>query len=324
MDCVYGEISHEPKKPHHHEHHNEHHHEHSHHHRHHEHAHHHEHSHIAGKNKKALLLSFIVTLVVMFAELIYGYLSHSLALISDALHMVMHAFALILSYFAVLATSFKDSKKTYGYHRAEIIAAFINAVLIALLVIFIVYEAIEKLITPEEIDVKTMLIVSAFGLFANIVSALLLMNADMENINVKSSFLHMLGDLFSSVAIIIGGIVVYYTDYYFIDTLLALIIAFVIAKWSWSLFKQSLNILLESSHIEIEHLKEYVLSKHDKILDIHDIHVVSIAQDFHVLTAHVLIDKDMVLEFKSLVDELSKSLEHEFNITHITIQPEWH
>lgn len=319
ITCVYGECNHAPKKPH----------KHTHSHKHDEHhshgcSHNHEHDFTNIKNKKALLLSFFVTLIVMFAEIIYGFLSNSLALISDAMHMLMHAFALILSYFAALVISFKNSQKTYGYYRAEIIAAFVNAVLIALLTIFIIYEAIEKLISPEPIDIKTMLLVSVFGLIANIISALLLMKADMHNLNIKSSFLHMLGDLLSSVAIIVGGIIVYYTDYYFIDSLLALIIAIVIAKWSYSLFKQSLDVLLEGSFIEIDKVKEQILKNNSKILDVHDIHIASIAQHYHILTAHILLDEKDIRSFKSIIDNLTHMLEHEFNITHITIQPEWH
>lgn len=290
----------------------------------HSHNHSHEHSHDHSidftKNKKALLLSFIVTFVIMIVEVIYGYLTNSLALISDALHMITHAFALIISYFAIILAKKKDDFKTYGYYRAEIIAAFINAILIAIFTLFIIYEAIEKLLNPSEIDISTMLIVASFGTLANIISALLLMKADTNNLNIKSSIIHMLSDLLSSVAIIIGGIIIYYTNFYFIDTILALMIALVIAKWSFNLFKQSLDILLEGSFIEINKIKEFILTKHSSIKDIHDIHIHSISQDYHILTAHIMIDD--LNNFQDIIKVLSHSLEHEFNIHHITIQPE--
>lgn len=323
--CTYQDLIHKPMKRHSHEHscnhsHHNHSHNHSHSHSHEHHDHSHNHSYDFTKNKKALLLSFIVTFVVMFAELIYGYLANSLALISDALHMITHAFALIISFIALIFINKQDSKKTYGYYRSEIIAAFINAIMIAIFTIFIIYEAIEKLLNPSKIDIKTMLIVSCFGLVANIISALLLMKADTSNLNIKSSLIHMLSDLLSSVAIIIGGIIVYYTDFYFIDSILALIIALVIAKWSISLFKQSLDILLESSFIEISEVKEFILKQDLNIKDIHDIHIHSISQDYHILTAHIILDD--LNEFKSVLQKLNALLKNEFNIHHITIQPE--
>lgn len=309
MSYIYQNLIHEPIKKH-----CEHSHNHS-----HKHSHNHSHSIDFSKNKKALLISFIVTFVIMIVEVIYGYLTNSLALISDALHMITHAFALIISYFAIILAKKKDDFKTYGYYRAEIIAAFINAILIAIFTLFIIYEAIEKLLNPSEIDIKTMLIVASFGTLANIISALLLTKADTNNLNIKSSIIHMLSDLLSSVAIIVGGIIIYYTNFYFIDTILALMIALVIAKWSFNLFKQSLDILLEGSFIEINKIKEFILSKHSSIKDIRDIHIHSISQDYHILTAHIMIDD--LNNFQDIIKVLSHSLKHEFNIHHITIQP---
>lgn len=310
MSCIYQNLIHEPVKKH-----CDHSHGHS-----HGHSHDHSHSIDFTNNKKALMLSFIVTFVVMIIEMIYGYLSNSLALISDALHMITHAFALVISYFAMILAKKKDDFKTYGYYRAEIIAAFINAILIAIFTLFIIYEAIEKLLNPSEIDIKTMLIVASFGTIANIISALLLTKADTHNLNIKSSLIHMLSDLLSSVAIIIGGIIVYYTNFYFIDTILALVIALVIAKWSFNLFKQSLDILLEGSFVKIDEVKDYILKNHSSIKDIHDIHIHSISQDYHILTAHIVIDD--LNDFQDIFKKLSHSLKHKYNIHHATIQPE--
>lgn len=305
--CIYGEIVHHPVKSHSHDHS-------------HDHKHDHSHSHDFTSNKKALSLSFFVTFVVMVVEIVYGYLSNSLALISDALHMITHAFALAISFIALIFINKKDDKKTYGYYRAEIIAAFFNAILIALFTIFIIYEAIEKLLNPSKIDISTMLFVASFGLVANIISALLLMKADTSNLNIKSSLIHMLSDLLSSVAIVIGGVIVYYTNYYFIDSLLALFIALVIAKWSFGLFKQSLDILLEGSFVNTSKVKDFVLSNQKDIKDIHDIHIHSISQDYHILTAHIVLDN--YDKFENVYKNLSHLLEHEFNIHHITLQPE--
>lgn len=304
MECIY-KISHEPLQLHHHDECGCHHHD--------------------VSNEKVLKASLIVTVVAMVIELVYGFVTNSLALLSDAMHMITHVIALSLSYFAIYAAQkFKNKQKTFGYHRMEIVAAFINAILIAIFTIFIVYEGISKLISPEPIDINTMLVVAVFGLVVNIITGLIMLKGDMENLNIKSSFIHMMSDLLSSIAIIIGGIVVYFTDFYFIDSILAIFIAVVISKWALSLFKQSLNILLEASPVDVDEIKDFIIKNHKKILDIHDIHIVQITKNMNILTAHITINLEDMKIFKQIIDDVSDSLRENFHISHITIQPEWH
>jgi cobalt-zinc-cadmium efflux system protein len=322
--CIYGEHSHKPiEKEHaHHEHaHHEHSHEHSHH---HEHSHEHSHEHdFRSVDKRVLKIGFIITLSAMFAEVIAGILSGSLALISDAIHMFTHAFALSISLLAIIIATTKYSKeKTFGYHRIEVIAALINGLTIALSVAWIVYEAIQRFINPHEIDIKMMLIVATFGLVVNIITGTILYQGDRENINIKSAFFHMLADVASSVVIIIGGIVVYFTNFYIVDTILALFVACVIGRWAYLLLKDSINILLESSPIDVDKVKKFVESN-NKIINIHDIHIIEITHNMYVLSAHVLISKENFENFKSLADNINNQLLEKFNISHITLQPEY-
>lgn len=313
MQCVYGDISHKPlEKKHHHHHHDE------------EHAHDHCHEHdYKSLDKKVLKISFLITIIAMAIEIIYGIISGSLALLSDAIHMFSHAFALALSFFAiVIAQKDVSLDKTFGYHRSEVLAAFINAITILLSIVFILYEAVVRFIYPEKIDIKSMIIVSIFGLIVNIITGFLLHKGDMENVNIKSSFAHMMSDLLSSVAIVIGAIVVYFTNWYFIDTLLAIFISIVIFKWGYSLVKDSVNVLLESSPVDVNKVKQEVM-KVSLVKDIHDIHITEITHNMYVLTAHIVIDKNDVLKFKDIFSEISEILEHKFNIGHITLQPEW-
>ncbi len=165
----------------------------------------HSHDH-RGTDKRVLKWALAITLVTMFLEFFYGFLSNSLALISDAIHMFTHSFALIVSLLAIIiASKTAPISKTFGYYRAEVLAAFINGITIVLSIIWIIYEAIERFLNPQIIDIKTAMIVAIIGLFVNIITGVILMQGDKNNINLKSAFIHMLSDALSSVAIIISS-----------------------------------------------------------------------------------------------------------------------
>ncbi|QQF52551.1 cation diffusion facilitator family transporter [Campylobacter fetus] len=311
MQCVYGHITHKPLEQSCHDHASDHHHAHS-----------HSHS-SANTNKKVLKISLFITVAAMIFQFVYALITNSLALMSDTLHMLSHVIALGLSWFAIwAASSFSSEQKTFGYHRLETIAAFINSILIAVFGLFIVYEAIVKLINPEPIEIGTMLIVAAIGLGVNITTGLIMLKGDMGNLNIKSSFAHMMSDLLSSVAIILGGIIVYFTNLWWIDSALALFIAIIIAKWSFSLARDSMNILLEASPIDINAAKNVML-ENPLVLDVHDLHISEITHKMYVLTAHIVLNKDNIFKFDEIINDLSISLKNRLEIGHITIQPEW-
>ncbi|ABK81916.1 cation transporter [Campylobacter fetus] len=311
MQCVYGHITHKPLEQSCHDHASDHHRAHS-----------HSHS-SANTNKKVLKISLFITVAAMIFQFVYALITNSLALMSDTLHMLSHVIALGLSWFAIwAASSFSSEQKTFGYHRLETIAAFINSILIAVFGLFIVYEAIVKLINPEPIEIGTMLIVAAIGLGVNITTGLIMLKGDMGNLNIKSSFAHMMSDLLSSVAIILGGIIVYFTNLWWIDSALALFIAIIIAKWSFSLARDSMNILLEASPIDINAAKNVML-ENPLVLDVHDLHISEITHKMYVLTAHIVLNKDNIFKFDEIINDLSLSLKNRLEIGHITIQPEW-
>ena len=285
---------------------------------------HHNHSHgFRTLDKKLLKIALIITFITMIIELIAGIFANSLALISDAIHMFTHSFALAISLIAiVLASKPAPLQKTFGYYRIEIVAAFINGLTIALSVIWIIYEAIERFINPEIIDMKITIITAIIGLIVNIVTGVILMQGDRDNINLKSAFLHMLADALSSVAIVIGAIIVLFTNWYIIDTILALLVALIIAKWSYTLLRDSINILLETSPIEINSVKEF-LEENENIIEAHDIHIWEITNNMYNLTAHIKLKSDSIDKYHKLIKELSHKLEHKFFIIHTTFQPEW-
>ncbi len=293
------------------------------HHLHHDHGEHgHTHDH-RGTDKKVLKIALVITFVTMLAEFFYGFLANSLALISDAIHMFTHSFALIISLVAIIIAS-KEAplSKTFGYYRAEVLAAFINGITIVLSILWIVYEAVERFLNPQVIDVKTAMIVATIGLIVNIITGVILMQGDRNNINLKSAFIHMLSDALSSVAIIIGYIVISFTNWYFIDVILAVLVAFVIGRWAVDVLKNSVNTLMESSPIEITKVKEFI-EQHSEVIELHDVHIWEITQDMYNMTAHVKIEKSSLENYEELLFKINHELKEKFKIVHTTFQFEW-
>jgi len=285
----------------------------------------HEHSHDhRGKDKKVLKIALVITFITMMAEFIAGFLGNSLALMSDAIHMFTHSFALIISLIAIIIASKKaPTEKTFGYYRIEVLAAFINGITIVLSIFWILYEATLRFLNPSIIDIKISMSVAILGLIVNIITGIILMQGDKENINLKSAFIHMLADALSSFAIIIGYIVIYYTSWYFIDILLALLVTLVIGKWAYNILKDSINTLLETSPIKIDILRNEIKSFDDNIVDVHDIHVWEITQNMFNLTAHIKINNKHKDNHKELIRKINHELKHNYNIAHTTLQLEW-
>lgn len=274
-------------------------------------------------DKKVLKWALAITLITMFLEFFYGFLTNSLALISDAIHMFTHSFALIISLVAIVIASKKAPlDKTFGYYRIEVIAAFVNGLTIILSIFWILYEAIERYLTPTTIDIKTAMIVAIIGLVVNIITGIILMQGDRNNINLKSAFIHMLSDALSSVAIIIGYIVIYYTSWFWIDIILALMVAVIIGKWAIDVLKASINTLMESSPIDIEEVKQFI-ERHDEVKNLHDIHIWEITQDMYNLTAHVKIEKKALDNYPQLLENINSELKQKYKIVHSTFQFEW-
>jgi cobalt-zinc-cadmium efflux system protein len=275
-------------------------------------------------DKSLLLIAFVITATTMVVEIVGGLVTHSLALVSDGIHMFTHAFALALSWGAiVLAARPANMEKTFGYYRVEVVAAFVNGLTILGSAVWIVVEGVTRLVTPEPVAIGATLVIAIAGLVINIITGAILMRGDQGNLNVRSAFLHMLTDTLSSVAIIIGLIVIHYTSWQFIDPLLALIVAVVIVKWSWSLLSGSLHVLLEGSPVDVGALRTHVLERFPDVIDMHDVHVWQISQRFNCLTAHVRIAPEALHDYASLVARINQSLQDRFDIGHTNLQPEW-
>lgn len=198
-----------------------------------------------AKQRRALFICIVLTIATMVVEFIASAVTGSLMLYSDALHMLSHAASLGVSWLAVVLLMKKGNKRMpFGWIKVEMIAALINGIGLAVFSGYILYESGVRLLDPAPISSNETIVVAFIGLIVNLTTALILSRAGLEDLNSKSAFLHMLADTFSSLAILAGGIVIHYTDWFSIDAILSMVVAIVIAKWSWGLLKEAVLILL--------------------------------------------------------------------------------
>jgi len=294
-----------------------------HHHHGHGHSHGHGHHHHGTNNKKALFWSFILIATYMVVEVIGGILTNSLALLSDAGHMLSDAAALGLSFIAIkIGEKATTMSKTFGYKRFEIVAAALNGITLILISIYIFYEAFNRFLNPPEVQSLGMLAISSIGLLVNIVAAWILMSGDKdENLNVRSAFLHVIGDMLGSVGAIVAALLIYFFGWGIADPIASVIVAILIIISGWRVTKDSIHILMEGSpaQVDIDKIK-HALSNIPLVRDIHDIHVWSITSNYHSFSCHISIAGDGAHDV--VLHHAQSILHDEFGIEHSTIQIE--
>ncbi len=271
-----------------------------------------------------LKITLGLVLVIMVAEVIGGIFSNSLALISDAGHMLTDALALGLSLFAMnLARRPATPTRTYGYYRAEIMAALANGIVLVLVTIYIFYGAYQRFTALPEVKTPLMLGVAAVGLVANIVGMLLLRRGSRHSINIRAAFWHVIGDTVSSVGVIIAGIIIYFTGWYIADPILAVVIGVVILWGAVRIVRDSVDILLESApkHIEVEKVIAAVKGI-PGVEDLHEVHVWTLTSGVYALSAHLSVTDRMVSQSAAILTKVNERLERDFRITHTTLQLE--
>ncbi|MDQ7797625.1 MAG: cation diffusion facilitator family transporter [Candidatus Edwardsbacteria bacterium] len=281
----------------------------------------HSHDHRAD-SLKGLTWTLVLTAVLMLVEFLGGWLSGSLALVSDAGHMLTDVLALGLSLLAIrFAATPANAKKTYGFYRLEILAALLNGVTLIVLSGYIFYEAWQRFGSPTEIKSGLMIIVALAGLAVNVAGFFILRASSKENLNVRGAFLHVVGDLLSSVAVIIGGLIIRFTGWLLIDPILSILIGLMILKGAYGLVKESVDVLLEAAPAGIESRKiEKVLAGIKGVKALHHLHIWSLSSGIHALSAHVQIEDQMTSQSDALLKEIRELLEHNFGILHTTIQ----
>ncbi len=273
--------------------------------------------------RSRLLITIILTAAMMAGEIAGGLISGSLALLSDAGHMLTHAFALLISFLAILYSSRPATKeKSFGFYRSEILAALFNGFTLIIITGFIIWEAYKRISNPRPVSVLEMIIIAAVGLAVNIATALILYKASRESLNIRSAFIHMIGDTASSVGVVIGGVIIYFTGYYIIDPILSIVIAILILVWAISLIRDSVRILMESTpkNIDSGGLKENMISEFENVKNIHDLHIWEITTGMYCMTAHIIINDMNVSETRELLLDIGDFLEDKYNIRHPIIQ----
>ncbi|MFX3635768.1 MAG: cation diffusion facilitator family transporter [Candidatus Pristimantibacillus sp.] len=298
----------------------------------HSHSHGHDHSHDLGHhhhfdvngNKTGLIIALTITAGIMFLEFFGGLITNSLALLSDSGHMLSDVSALILSLVAVwFATRPASPNKTFGFYRFEILAALFNGITLFVIAGFIIWEALGRFFDPPVVSSGTMMIIAAIGLLANIASAWALMRkGDIHNnLNVRSAYLHVIGDALGSVGAVLAGLFIYLFDWNIADPIISVVVALLILKSAWSVIKHTVHILMEGTPVTInQHEVKETLGQIDGVVDVHDLHIWTITSGLDSLSCHLLVadgtDCQQVLQAAIL------KVEEQFKIQHTTIQVE--
>jgi cobalt-zinc-cadmium efflux system protein len=284
----------------------------------------HEHSHAASVSGTRLSVSIALTLAFVVGELIAGYFAHSLALISDAGHNFADALALILSAYALwIARRPSNAKKTFGYHRVAIMAALVNALSLVVIAVFIAIEAIERLRDPVAVHAGLMIWVAAAAIVINALIAFWLHAGSKDDLNVRSAYLHMLGDAIAACGVVIAGVVVALTGASIADPIVSLLIGALILWSSWGILWESVNVLLEGTPhgMDLEKVIEKVRSV-SGVLDIHDFHVWTVGPGVIACSLHIVVAEQSVREGQQVLKSVKHELVHHFRINHTTVQVE--
>ena len=272
----------------------------------------------AGRLKFALGLTFVYMLV----EAVGGWLTNSLALIADAGHMLTDVAALTLTLGAIwFGARPATAKKTFGYYRLEILAAFVNGIALVLLSIWVIYEAIERWQAPPPIDGMNLTVIAVGGLLVNIVAAKLLHSGHKHDLNMRGAWLHVMGDLLGSVTAIVAGILIIAFGWLWADPVCSVLISLIIIFGSWRLIMDSVNVLLEGTptHISLAAVENTILET-EGVAGVHDLHVWTISSVIASLSAHISHDESVV--HSDLLVKVRQRLHDSFGIDHLTIQME--
>ncbi|KRG13962.1 zinc transporter ZitB [Virgibacillus soli] len=272
-------------------------------------------------NKKALGWSFTIITIYMVAEIIGGVITNSLALLSDAGHMLSDAVALGLSYFAMkFGEKQATFTKTFGYKRFEILAAFLNGITLVVISLYIFFEAFRRFRNPPEVISSGMLIIAIIGLLVNIGAAFILMKADKkENLNIRSAFLHVMGDMLGSIGAIIAAVLIMLFGWNLADPIASIVVAILIIISGFRVTKDSFHVLMEGTptNIDVRQIKESLLGV-NRVDNVHDLHVWSITSGFPALSCHLIVDTKA--DRDQILLQAKKILQDNFQIEHSTIQ----
>ena len=289
----------------------------------HSHSHNHSHNDLNGRN---LLISIFLNIAITAAQVVGGILSGSLALLSDALHNFSDVISLVISYVANKLVKRKASlKRTFGYKRAEILAAFINASTLIIVAILLIIEAVERFQNPQEIESNLVIWLSIVAILGNGFSVLLLKKNAEDNMNMKSAYLHLLTDMMASVAVLVGGLLMKFYQIWWIDSVLTFAIALYLIWMGYDLLKASTKVLMlfTPDTIPVDDIVNEI-NAFETIKNVHHVHIWQLNEEEIHFEAHVDFETDITLsEFDSILKQIEELVYHKYEINHINIQPEY-
>jgi cobalt-zinc-cadmium efflux system protein len=283
--------------------------------------HHHDHRSHATRNRRRLAAVLVLAAVYMVAEFVGGLWTRSLALLADAGHMLSDVAALALSFFAVwLSDRPAPAHRTYGYYRAEILAALANGAALAGISIYIAIEAFQRLADPETVLGGTMLLIALGGLVVNLIGLAILHAGRDESLNVRGAWLHVLTDALGSIGAIAAGVLIYFFQWYWVDAVASVLIAMLVLYSAWNLVEEALSVLMENapSGVDVEQIRRALLQL-PGVVDVHDLHVWTITSGLPALSVHVVTDQRA---YESVLRDARATLHAEFGIDHVTVQVE--
>jgi cobalt-zinc-cadmium efflux system protein len=273
---------------------------------------------------RRLALSLVITLVLVVVEILAGIFANSLALLTDGAHNLTDALALGLTWWALwITTKPADSGKTFGYHRAGILVALVNSTTLALIALGVFYEAWKRFSAPPVVHADILIIVGAVAIVVNLVTALLVRRGSESDLNLRSAFLHLMGDVVSTVGAVIAGIIIRFTGLNWLDALVSALIGILILWNAWGILRESLEILMESSpaDIDMDILRRDMLAV-EGVRGVHDLHVWSITRSLRSLSAHLVTEDVPVSEGAKIQVAVGEMLVDHFGINHTTLQLE--
>ncbi|HJQ14575.1 MAG TPA: cation diffusion facilitator family transporter [Anaerolineales bacterium] len=287
----------------------------------------HTHSHLreaSNQTTKRLSISLFLTLAFVVIEAGAGIFANSLALLTDAAHNLTDVIALGLTWFAVRVTSQPaNAQKTYGYHRAGILVALLNSTTLVLISLGIFYEAYRRFMNPSEVDSGILIGVGLIAVVINLATALLIHRGSEHDLNLRSAFVHLMGDVLSTVGAVLAGVIIYFTNANWLDSFVSVLIGFLILYNAWGILRDAIDILLEATPRDVNipaMVKD--IAQVDGVLGIHDIHVWSLTQSLRTMSAHVLTEDVHISTGAEIQRQISELLTHRYNITHATLQLE--
>ena len=276
----------------------------------------------SSKHKKNLLIVLSFSGLYLIAEVIGGIITNSLALLADAAHMLIDVVGLLLAYIAIRIGERKaTSSKTFGYYRTEILAAVINAVVLLGISVYVLYEAYQRFLNPPEVQSKTMLIVAGIGLLVNIDWMMILRKSSGDSLNMKGAYFEVLSDMLTSVGVMIAGVVMLTTGWYYADPLISAGIGLLIFPRTWRLLMEAIHVLLEGTpkDVDIDELRS-TMEKVPGVKSLHDLHVWSLTSGINAMSAHVV--SDQTIPHNQMLRILTDQATSNFKISHTTFQIE--